>query len=271
MESKTQCGTNEVPVAPIPTNEALQTAATDTSAIASNLPPIKDIKKPNQTSYILGRFILLEGERAECKYCGKTYAAGSKTYGTTNLRTHLEAWCKKYPYGKNKKEDKTQTTLAFRPKKSDDAEGANSNSLIFVSYNESMSKEALSWMIIVDELSFKFVEHEGFRNYSNVLQPRFIVPTRTTIARDCIRLYSIERDRLKIFLEKSTQRISLTTVTWTSIQNINYMCLIAHFIDDDKRILNFLQVPNHKGETIGNVVESLLLSLGIDKNFHPHS
>ena len=271
MESKTQCGTNEVPVAPIPTNEALQTAATDTSAIASNLPPIKDIKKPNQTSYIWGHFILLEGERAECKYCGKTYAAGSKTYGTTNLRTHLEAWRKKYPYGKNKKEDKTQMTLAFRPKKSDDAEGANSNSLIFVSYNESMSKEALSWMIIVDELSFKFVEHEGFRNYSNVLQPRFTVPTRITIARDCIRLYSIERDRLKIFLEKSTQRISLTTVTWTSIQNINYMCLIAHFIDDDKRILNFLQVPNHKGETIGNVVESLLLSLGIDKNFHPHS
>ena len=52
MESKTQCGTNEVLVAPIPTNEALQTAAMDTSAIASNLPPIKDIKKPNQTSYI---------------------------------------------------------------------------------------------------------------------------------------------------------------------------------------------------------------------------
>ncbi|XP_023921965.1 zinc finger BED domain-containing protein RICESLEEPER 1-like [Quercus suber] len=49
------------------------------------------------------------------------------------------------------------------------------------------------------------------------------------------------------------------------------MCLTAHFIDDDwqyhKRILNFRQVPNHKGETIGKVVESLLLSWGIDKIF----
>ena len=76
---------------------------------------------------------------------------------------------------------------------------------------------------------------------------------------------------MKIFLEKSTQRISLTTNTSTSIQNINYMCLIAHFIDDDwqchKRILNFHQVPNHKGETIGKLVESLLLSWGIDKIF----
>ena len=92
-----------------------------------------------------------------------------------------------------------------------------------------------------------------------------------TIARDYIRLYSIERNRLKIFLKKSTQRISLTTDTWTSIQNINYMCLTAHFIDDDwqyhKRILNFRQVLNHKGETIGKVVESLLLSWGIDKIF----
>ena len=196
MESKTQCGTNKVPMAPIPTNEALQTAATDTSAIASNLPPIKDIKKPNQTSYVWGHFILLEGERAECKYCGKTYAAGSKTYGTTNLRTHLEAWCKKYPNGKKNKEDKSQMTLAFRPIKSDDVEGANSNSLIVVSYNESTCREALARMIIVDELPFKFVEHEGFRYYSNVLQPRFTVLTCTTVVRDCIRLYSIERDRL---------------------------------------------------------------------------
>ena len=59
-------------------------------------------------------------------------------------------------------------TLAFRPKKSDDADGANSNSLIIVSYNESMCREALAKMIIVDELQLKFVEHEGLRHYSRV-------------------------------------------------------------------------------------------------------
>ncbi|XP_023892399.1 zinc finger BED domain-containing protein DAYSLEEPER-like [Quercus suber] len=202
MSSETQCGTNEVPVAPTPTNEAPQMEATDISAATSNLPPIEaeGIKKPNQTSYVWGHFILLEGERAECKYYGKTYAAGSKTYSTINLRTHLEARCKKYPYGKNKKVDNTQMTLAFRPKKSNDAEGANSNSHIAVSYNESMCREALARMIIMDELPFKFVEYEGFRYYSNVLQPRFTVPTCTTVARDCIRIYSIERDRLTLTL-----------------------------------------------------------------------
>ena len=78
MASEIQCSTNEVPVAPTPTNEAPQTATTDTYVATSNLPPIKGIKKPNQTSYVWGHFILLEGERAECKYCGKTYAARSK-------------------------------------------------------------------------------------------------------------------------------------------------------------------------------------------------
>ena len=127
-------------------------------------------------------------------------------------------------------------TLAFRPKKSDDADGANSNSLIIVSYNESMCREALAKMIIVDELQLKFVEHEGLRHYSRVQQPRFTISTRTTIARDYIRLYTMERAQrgeVEIFLEKSTQRTSLTTNTWTWIQNINYMCFTAHFIDDD--------------------------------------
>ena len=41
MASETQCGTDEVPVAPIPTNEAPQMAATDTSVVASNLPSIE--------------------------------------------------------------------------------------------------------------------------------------------------------------------------------------------------------------------------------------
>ena len=34
-----------------------------------------------------------------------------------------------------------------------------------------------------------------------------------------------------------------------------------------KKILNFCQVANHKGDTIGKLVESCLLEWGIDKAF----
>jgi hypothetical protein len=64
------------------------------------------------------------------------------------------------------------------------------------------------------------------------------------------------------------QRLYLTTDTWTSIQKINHMCLTAHWIDEgwnlNKRILNFCQVFNHKGETIGQVIKSCLLEWRID-------
>ena len=62
--------------------------------------------------------------------------------------------------------------------------------------------------------------------------------------------------------------LCLTTDTWSSVHNYNYMCLTTHWIDQDwklqKRILNFCQVPNHKGSIIGRVIESCLLDLGIE-------
>ena len=63
----------------------------------------------------------------------------------------------------------------------------------------------------------------------------------------------------------------MTTDTWTSIQNLNYMVVTAHFIDGDwtyqKKILNFCPIAYHKGDIIGRVVESSLLKWGIDLLF----
>ncbi|KAL2974868.1 hypothetical protein AAZX31_14G127000 [Glycine max] len=72
----------------------------------------------------------------------------------------------------------------------------------------------------------------------------------------------IEKQKLKSMLNHSHQGISLTIDYLTSMQNLNYFCLIAHFIDDNwklyKRILNFCQIKNHKGETIGRRIEKCL-------------
>lgn len=49
------------------------------------------------------------------------------------------------------------------------------------------------------------------------------------------------------------------------------MVITAHFIDSEwklqKRILNFCTLPDHKGETIGKVIESCLLEWGIERVF----
>ena len=64
------------------------------------------------------------------------------------------------------------------------------------------------------------------------------------------------------------ERLCLTINTWSSVQNYNYICLTTHWIDQNwklhKQILNFCQVPNHKGSTIGRVIESCLLDWDIE-------
>ncbi|KAG5253278.1 zinc finger BED domain-containing protein [Salix suchowensis] len=122
-------------------------------------------------------------------------------------------------------------------------------------------------MIIIDELPFNFVEGRGFRLFFRTIQPRFDSPSRFTVVKDCLKIYVDEKEKLKIALRG--QRLCLITDTWTSIQNINYMSLTAHWIDSEwklhKRILNFCQVSNHTGEIIGQVIENCLLEWGIDK------
>ncbi|KAH1046336.1 hypothetical protein J1N35_037120 [Gossypium stocksii] len=80
-----------------------------------------------------------------------------------------------------------------------------------------------------------------------------------------------ERIKIKQLLRSSCSRVCLTTDTWTSLQRVNYLCITAHFIDNDwklnKKILNFCPISSHKGESIGMVIEKCLLNWGIDKLF----
>ena len=131
--------------------------------------------------------------------------------------------------------------------------------------------DALIRMIVIDELPFRFVENEGFKYFIYVACPMFCLPSRTKVGRDCLALYKVEKEALKTFFRKSKQRISITTDLWTSNQNLSYMCLTAHFIDDDwklqKRIINFMACPSHKGDEVGLLIEELLTELGVDNVF----
>ena len=84
-----------------------------------------------------------------------------------------------------------------------------------------------------------------------------------------MKIYSSEVDILRRAFVG--QRVCVTTDTWTSIQNLNYMVITTHFIDGDwtyqKKILNFCPIANHKRDTIGRAVESCLLKWGIDRLF----
>ncbi|XP_050248897.1 zinc finger BED domain-containing protein RICESLEEPER 2-like [Quercus robur] len=151
-------------------------------------------------------------------------------------------------------------------------DGEEGFQLIPIAFTVEASRKALAKMVIIDEFPFRFVEGYGFQRYSTIVQPKLRIrdiPSCQTLARDVIGIYGVEREKLNGALKG--HRVCLTTDTWTSIQNLNYMSLTFHFIDDDwklhKRILNFCQVEDHKGKTIGRKIEMCLCEWGINGIF----
>ena len=128
--------------------------------------------------------------------------------------------CKKYPY----RCDKGQ------PSKK--REGKGVNELVVRKFSVERLRMALAKMIIVDELSFRFVEHDKFIDFMAKVESRFEVRSHVIVARDCLRLCIKEKDNL-IKILMGGQTVCLAIDTWTSIQNLNYICLTVHYIDFD--------------------------------------
>ncbi|CAN1176862.1 Putative AC transposase [Linum perenne] len=131
---------------------------------------------------------------------------------------------------------------------------------------------ALDEMIIIDELPFMFVEHEGFIRFIGVCCPRFDIPSRKTIREDCFRLFIAGRVKLKEFFKNTCAgRVSITTDGWTSVQNFNYICVTAHYVGKDwklhKKIINFRRIQSHKGVDVGEAVANCLEEWGLKSLF----
>lgn len=224
---------------------------------ASSPTPVSPTKKRSKQGYsrkshVWKHFTAVKDKLpiATCNYCAQIYDCDRSNYGTSTLWKHLRYLCPKNPLKDQDLQRKNQGT----PKHS---------------YSVEDYRKTLANMVIIDEMPFRIVEGVGFKRYSKVLQPKFELPSRVTVARDCWQLYIEQKSKLKKVLKN--QRICLTTDTWTSNWNLNYMCLTAHWIDDEwrlqKRILNFCSVADHKGETLWKIVEECLLDWGIDRLF----
>lgn len=194
--------------------------------------------------------------KGNCNYCKKSICADSKSNGTSALLNHVKI-CKKYPPNVAALRKKGQKLLVFK----------NKDELKTVGCSQQEITEACVHMIIVDELPFRFVEGEGFKYFCQRACPYWVIPCRQTIAKHVLSMYKSEKRKLKDALKG--KRVSLTTDTWTSIQNINYMVLTAHFVDDSwnlhKKVLNFCVIPNHKGESISRLLEECLIEWEIKK------
>ncbi|GMJ02868.1 DAYSLEEPER [Hibiscus trionum] len=209
------------------------------------------------------KYVTEDGENmARCKHCDSTYTMHTGG-STTNLNNHLKT-CLKKPRGSTFDSKQSELTFAKFGLESE-------TSFSTWKFDEDSIRKALIHMIIVDELPFRIVEEEGFKLFLSKACPRFHLPSRFTIRKDCLDLFNSMKILMKNSFGQDTSRICLTTDTWTSLQRVSYTVLTAHWIDEEwmlqKRIINFFPISAHRGENIGQALEKCIRDWGIERIF----
>jgi hypothetical protein len=167
-------------------------------------------------------------DRAKCRYCGKLFRYDTRTNGTSSLKGHLKV-CKKNP---NKLVIDNQGTLQLQPRPGNSSVGTVST----WKFDMDDLKNSFAEMIIEDEQPFVLSERPGLRKFLAKACPRFVMPSRRTVTRNCVEVYDVQKEKLNNFLKENCARASPTTDTWTSNTNQNYMCVTMHFIDNDWKL-----------------------------------
>lgn len=126
-------------------------------------------------------------------------------------------------------------------------------------FDQEVSRKELLRMIVFQELPFSIVEHVGFRRFVASLNPYFKVISK-------LALFDV--------LKSSNSRVSLTADMWTSIQNLGYLCVTCHYIDNEwklqKRIIKFALVPTpHDGITMFSEMLKAILEWHIENKLLP--
>lgn len=134
--------------------------------------------------------------------------------------------------------DVTQAKLACfytLKKKSNRACGSGTGTTVYDSglglvgkFDQEDCRKTVAIYFILNEVLFREMESYGFHLLCNKLCLRFGPPSRRTLLRDIYQLYLVEKATLKNMFIANKYRVFITTDTWTSIRNFNYMVVTAH-------------------------------------------
>jgi hypothetical protein len=103
--------------------------------------------------------------------------------GTSVLVTHLTSNCPTSPLRKSGKSNVPKGQALLQPsfKKMSEGASSNTNQLGFVKYDPINIRKLVVQNFISEELPFRHVESDGFRELMNGIEPRFNLPCRVTL------------------------------------------------------------------------------------------
>ncbi|XP_062226841.1 zinc finger BED domain-containing protein RICESLEEPER 2-like [Phragmites australis] len=99
--------------------------------------------------------------------------------------------------------------------------------------------QELARMIASHGYPLSIVEHEEMRRFVKNLNPMVYTVSRNDMEGHCCALFQKEKANLKDKLAFSSRRVPLSASIWTpdgAEPTVNYLCLTAHFIDEDWKV-----------------------------------
>ncbi|XP_017480716.1 PREDICTED: zinc finger BED domain-containing protein 1-like [Rhagoletis zephyria] len=186
---------------------------------------------------------------AKCRSCGKEYRTSGNT---SNMFDHLK---RAHPNLRGKPSCSKKINQYFTR----DAKYDNN------SEHKKNIDDALIWMIAADIQPFRIVEDSGFRKFVECLDPRYVLPSRTSLQNLLLKnTYNDVKKKLQVILN-GTQYCAITTDCWTSRANENYLTVTCHFITDNCKLQvavlstnKLLSGTNHSAENISETLRNVL-------------
>ncbi|XP_050218994.1 zinc finger BED domain-containing protein RICESLEEPER 1-like [Mercurialis annua] len=251
------------------------------------------IKKPKRlTSVVWNHFERVRKADvcyAVCVHCNKRLS-GSSNSGTTHLRNHLLRCLKRSNCDVSQlllKRRKKDTSLSLpnvsydevsrkdefmKPKVIKYDQEPRKDEVISLGssrFDQERSQFDLARMIILHGYSLSMVEHVGFKTFVKNLQPLFQVAPNSSIENSCVEIYKKEKQKVYEMINRLQGRINLSIEMWSSAENTEYLCLTAHYIDEDwklqKKIINFVTLDSsHPEDMLSEIIIRCLMDWNIE-------
>ncbi|XP_050203460.1 uncharacterized protein LOC126653578 [Mercurialis annua] len=170
------------------------------AAVTGNKPVDKKRKKIEVRSKVWDHYERIVDEStgkflmAKCLYCARVYHSNNKLNGTSTLRAYNVA-CFKNPHSKVTRQALLTLQHVINCEEGDEG----MRQLGTWKFSQADVRNVLAYMIIIDELPFRFIEGKGFKRLMNVACPRSNTPSRWIVNRDCYQMYLDGRLKLKHF------------------------------------------------------------------------
>ena len=96
-------------------------------------------------------------------------------------------------------------------------------------------------MIVKEYYPFSIVEDREFVKLWNLLNPGYTLPSRKTLSKSLLPImYNEIHDKVKQDIKDQAKYVSITTDSWTSIKNENYIAVTCHFINNECELKSYL-------------------------------